>query len=113
MLRLHSVSDIVNGECSKAEVKRQCFDVSDEKLVLKKSHMYYYQIQLQLLITEIDFCDFILYSDKGPSNIERIFPDLDIQLRIIESTRLFWENMYIPEYFLMRVPRDLLPLVVE
>ena len=27
ILRLHSVESIVNGDCPKAEVKRQCFDV--------------------------------------------------------------------------------------
>uniref|UniRef100_A0A7M5X4X3 YqaJ viral recombinase domain-containing protein n=1 Tax=Clytia hemisphaerica TaxID=252671 RepID=A0A7M5X4X3_9CNID len=113
ILKLHTVSDIVNEECPKAEVARQCFKLSDGKLVLKKCHMYYYQIQLQLLITETDFCDFILYCYKGPSHVERILPDLELQQKIITNTRLFWEKVYIPEYFLMRVPRDLLPLVVE
>ena len=42
-------------ECPKAEVKRQCFDVNDDKLVLKKTHTYYFQVQLQLLITEAIF----------------------------------------------------------
>ena len=113
ILKLHSVSDILNGECLKPELKRQCFELCDGKLVLKKCHMYYYQIQLQLLITETDFCDFILYCDKGPSHVERILPDFELQQRIIASTRLFWEKVYVPEYFLMRVPRDLLPLLVE
>ena len=51
--------------------------------------------------------------DKGPSHIERIVPDLEIQQRIVKSTRLFWEKNYIPEYFLMRIPRNLLPIVIE
>ena len=63
--RLHSVNDIINGDCQSAEVKQQCFVAGDKKLVLKKMHSYFYQIQLQLLVTEARFCDFVLYSAKG------------------------------------------------
>ena len=113
ILRLHSVNDIINGDCQSAEVKRQCFVVEDKKLVLKRTHSYFYQIQLQLLVTEARFCDFVLYSAKGPVSIERIYPDSKLQTRIIESTLLFWEKVFILEYFLMRVPRDLLPVVIS
>ena len=112
ILRLHSVADVINNECSSVEVKRQCFDVVDGKLLLKKKHMYYFQIQLQLLITEAKYCDFVLFSNKGPLSIERINPDVELQSRIVNSTQLFWEKVYLPEYFLMRVPRGLLPLVI-
>ena len=46
VLRPRSVTDIVNKECHAGELIRH------GKLVLKRSHTYYYQIQLQLLITE-------------------------------------------------------------
>ena len=78
----------------------------------KKTHMYYFQIQLELLITEAKYCEFVLYSNKGPISVERINPDFNLQSRIVESTRLFWEKVYLPEYFLMRVPRGLMPLVM-
>lgn len=107
------MESVINGECLKSEVARQCFKIEDGQLILKRTHSYYYQIQLQLLITEASFCDFMLYSKKGPSSIERIFPDTDFQERIVESTRLFWEKVFIPEYFFMRVPRDLLPFVLN
>ena len=42
---------------------------------LKKSHSYYYQIQMQLLVTERTFCDFVLYAKNGPVSIERIYRD--------------------------------------
>lgn len=113
ILRLYSVMNVVKGECEKGQVNRQCFNVIDEKLVLKKTHSYYFQIQLQLLVTEANFCDFVLYAKQGPSSVERIFPDADLQQRIVDSTKLFWEKVFIPEYFLMRVPRDLLPFVFD
>ena len=113
ILRLHSVNDIINADCQSAEVKRQCFVVEDKKLVLKRTHLYLYQIQLQLLVTEARFCDLVLYSAKGPVSIERIYTDSKPQTRIVESTWSFWEKVLIPEYFLMWVPRDLLPVVIS
>ena len=51
ILRLHSVTDLINKEYPAGELNRQCLKVSGNNLIMKKSHMYYYQIQLQLLIT--------------------------------------------------------------
>ena len=41
ILRLHSLNDIINGDCQSAEVQRQCFVVEDKKLVLKRTHSYF------------------------------------------------------------------------
>ena len=112
ILRLHSVDDIINGECQTSEIKRQFFFIKDKHLVLKKTHSYFFQVQLQLLVTQALYCDFVLYSAKGPPNIERIYPEPKLQARVNKSTKLFWERVFIPEYFLMRVPRGLFPLVV-
>ena len=87
--------------------------VEDKKLVLKRTHLYFYQIQLQLLVTEAKFCDFVLYSAKGPVGIEQIYLDSKLQTRIVESARTFWEKVFIPKYFLRQVPMDLLPVVIS
>ena len=44
---------------------------------------YYYQIQLQLLMTEASFCDFVLDSGIGDPHIERIFNDLELQSKFL------------------------------
>ena len=77
------------------ELSRQCFKVVDNKILLKTSHSYYYQIQLQLLVTEAEYCDFVLYSDIGKIYIQRIFKDKDLQYRIIEVTKIFWRSITI------------------
>ena len=51
ILRLHSVEDIVRKNCPDAEIKRQCFIIEGDKLILKRTHSYFYQVQLQLLVT--------------------------------------------------------------
>ena len=94
------------------ELSRWCFKVVDNKILLKALHSYHYQIQLQLLVTEDEYCHFVLYSDIGKIYIRRIFNDKDLQYRIIEATKIFWRRVLIPEYFLMRIPRELLPFIL-
>ena len=90
-----------NDDGIKAQIKKkkQCFCVENNNLVLKKTHSYYFQVQLQLLITEASFCDFVLYAKEGLSSIEMIFPDTDLQKHIVCCTRLFWEKFSFPRIF--------------
>ena len=94
------------------ELSKQCFALNDNNISLKRSHLYFYQVQLQLLITEADYCDFILYSSAGKNYVGRIVKDDDVQRQIIKYTKLFWQKILIPEYFIMRIPRELLPIVL-
>lgn len=58
VLKEKNVSELISaandGKQSKV-LQRQCFSISNGKLDLKKQHAYYYQIQMQLLITEAEF----------------------------------------------------------
>ena len=40
------------------------------------------QVQLQLLVTEIEYCDFVLHSKVGQPCIIRIFIDVNLQRQI-------------------------------
>ena len=110
ILKLQSVEELLQNPLT-AAIKTQCFTLRDSKLVLKRTHAYYYQIQLQLLITEAKYCDLVLFSAKGLPSIERITPDIKLQHRIVESTKRFWKKVLVPEYFIMRVPRELIPII--
>ena len=79
---------------------------------LKKSHSYYYQIQMQLLVTERTFCDFVLYPMNGPVSIERIYRDANFITDMLSDLTLFWKRVVASEIFEMRVPRDLSPFVL-
>ena len=87
IFRGRSIEQIIQQKLP--ELSRQCFKVVDNKILLKTSHSYYYQIQLQLLVTEAEYCDFALYSDIGKKYIQRIFKDKALQYRIIEATKIF------------------------
>ena len=72
----HSIESILKDDntlVSKAILDRQCFSIQNGKCNLKRSHSYYYQVQMQLLVTEMTFCDFVLYAIDGPVSIERIY----------------------------------------
>ena len=79
-------------------------------LELKHVHNYYYQIQL--LVTERKYCDFVLFAENGPVSIERIFRDEFVIADIVKFLTPFWIRVIAPEIFEMRVPRNLHPLIL-
>ena len=68
--RGRSIEQIIQQKLQ--DLSRQCFKVVDNKTLLKTSHSYYNQIQLQLLVTEAEYCDFALYSVIGKIYRENI-----------------------------------------
>jgi len=94
-------------------LKRQCFVVKDGKCVLKRSHSYNYQCQQILLVTERDYCDFILYAESGPDSVERISRDEPLIAKILEYIQALGMRVIAPEIFEMRVPRELLPFILQ
>lgn len=104
---------IEQNEIPRVKLSSFCFELKDGQLVLKESHMYYYQIQLQMLATGLPFCDFVLHTPKGPPSIQRISENRHFQMGLARNIKAFWEKVFIPEYFEMRVPRRLLPFVLS
>ena len=68
-------------------------DYIDEKLWLKQNHMYYYQVQAQIHICQVEFADFVIWSPQG-LHIERIvafFTDVLINVEV------FYKYCLLPE----------------
>ena len=115
LFKEHEIQKIVkNGSTvvSKDILGRQYFEIKDGKCVLKESHSYYHQIQLQLLVTERTYCDFVLYAADSPVSIETIKRDEQLMSEILNHLSTFWFQVVSPEIFEMRVPRDLLPFIL-
>lgn len=83
-----------------------CVKDNQGKLRLKRNHKYYYQIQTQLALCELKFCDFVVWSPKGMS-VERIFVNNDLWSYMYPQLEAFHREYLVPEYFLMRLPREL------
>ena len=49
---------------------------AENECSLRREHAYYYQVQAQLNICKVDFCDFIVWMFHG-MHVEHIFRDAD------------------------------------
>jgi hypothetical protein len=55
------------------------------KLSLKKTHAYYWQVQGQMLITGMNWCDFVISTEEDML-IERVFRDSEV-LEVMRESR--------------------------
>ncbi|XDV16378.1 hypothetical protein PO909_016123 [Leuciscus waleckii] len=101
-----------SGEMTSKDIQATCFTISDNKLVLRRSHPYYYQVQYQLGVTGLEWCDFVLWSVKGDPSIERIYSDSNFIADIINSNYKLWSCVVMPELVEMRAPRNLIPFIL-
>ncbi|XP_035685431.1 uncharacterized protein LOC118422035 [Branchiostoma floridae] len=57
-----------------------CLELRGQRLQLKHSHPYYFQVQAQLACTGRNYCDFVVWRGAGKTtqqlHIERIYPDV-------------------------------------
>ena len=105
--------DHSRGKFDKKCLSRQRFTIdSNNNLHLKKNHAYYYQVQLQLLVTRLEYCDFVFHTPKGQPYVERIFTDYLLQDNIKRCLTYLWRQVLMPEYVEMRIPRNLPPFTV-
>ena len=71
-------------------IGRQSFKLIDGKLILKVNHRFYSQTQLQMLVTGLPFCDFVLHTPKGPPSIQRIQQDIPFQIEMARNISVFF-----------------------
>ncbi|XP_037399902.1 uncharacterized protein LOC119264966 [Pygocentrus nattereri] len=68
---------------------------------LKKTHAYYWQIQGQLLISGLHWCDFVVWAQED-FFVERVYMDADVQRQIPEKTDLFYFYTYMTKYLSLK-----------
>ena len=81
-----------------------CCEVQDEKLHLKTSHSYYYQIQGQMAVCCLEWVDFVIWTKKGMS-VERIPRDRDFWATMLPKLRAFYVRGIVAELFTQRIKR--------
>lgn len=69
---------------------------TDNAVKLKQKHPYYYQIQMQLFITERQFCDFFVWT-PNVSHLERIMCDEGLWNVMSEKAKDFHRLCIMPE----------------
>ncbi|XP_041932837.1 uncharacterized protein LOC121695788 [Alosa sapidissima] len=68
---------------------------------LKKSHAYYWQVQGQLLLTGMQWCDFVVWAQEDYL-VQRIYIDTEVQKSIREKADYFFFYVYMPRYLQMK-----------
>lgn len=61
-----------------------------------KKHPYYYQMQCQLLVTGVQYCDFVVWSLAGVHTI-RVLPDATWRAENIPKATAFFQKALLPE----------------
>ena len=80
-----------------------CIDATGN---LKKSHRYYAQVQMQMYVTLIDTCDFVVYTEKDIfiTKIEKDSAFIDSM--VVKSTKFFFNHL-MPELLSRQIQRNL------
>ncbi len=73
-----------------------CMKKSGDKWTLKKEHSYFYQVQTQLHVCKVDYCDFVMWTEQNVV-IERITTDRDFFDSLIEHIEHFFKYGMLPE----------------
>ena len=69
----------------------------EEGLKLKTQHAYYSQVQCQLLVTQSEYCDFVMWLGSCEHAVVRIFSDLHFQRQCVLKARKFFQAVILPE----------------
>ena len=78
------------------EERNFCLENVDGSISLKRNHAYYYQIQLQMKICEVEYCDFVVWGDESVF-YERILIDTEFIDNAIEEAQPFIKLALLPE----------------
>ncbi|XP_045163375.2 uncharacterized protein LOC123527777 [Mercenaria mercenaria] len=73
---------------------------------LKTGHKYYYQVQGQMALTGMKWCDFVIWTLGGMS-VERIEFNEECWLGMLVKLKDFYQHAVLPELFSRRVQRGL------
>ena len=69
-------------------------EVVDQKIQLKKSHMYYTQVQVSMYATGLQSCDFFVWSKKGSCLVE-VLRDNAFLSKVIPLLKKFYFSNYL------------------
>ena len=69
-----------------------CLQKDDNgNMQLDKNHPYFFQCQMQMLVTERLYCDFVVWASAGDIHIERISFDKNfLEIQLEKAERIFW-----------------------
>lgn len=79
-----------------AASKASCLVDKGGQLSLSKSHSYYFQVQAQIFVSQLRYCDFVIWSPNVFFK-ERILPDFEFWKKYCEIGEKFHSEVIMPE----------------
>ena len=73
-----------------------CMTKQNGKWILKRNHAYHYQIQLQLEVCKLSYCDFVVWTEKE-FVVERITAVNQFFSSVIDTVQYFFLFGILPE----------------
>ena len=104
----YSIENTVTIELSPDDIAREFGDKffmkkgDDGNLHLPSDHQYYSQVQGEMAIIGVEWCDFVVYSN-GCVIVDRILADLDYWNNLMEKLEHFYVTHVIPEILSGRI----------
>jgi len=77
-----------------------CFELGATGVELKKTHPYYYQVQAQMHVCDVKYCDFVVCtfpSNEATIFVIRIFQDNSFWLECFHKSSTFFRTCVLPE----------------
>ena len=78
--------------------KKSCLEMVNNEPRLKRTHMYWYQVQCQKHATKRKWCDFFLCTTKD-SFLERVTYNEVFFAANVEKAKVVYEKLIVPEIF--------------
>lgn len=75
---------------------RTCLDDAAGSATLKSDHAYMYQLQTQIHISEVEYGDFVLWTEQD-LHVERVMPDETMWQNIVVKSHVFFRKAILPE----------------
>ena len=96
---------------SKKQISQFCLEWREGDLKLKTRHRYCYQVQMQLAVTGLKWCDFVVWSSVSYT-VDRVLFDHTFWNATKPKLLNFYHKELSPEFFEMRIPRNLKHIVL-
>ena len=79
-----------------------CLIGAPDNLQLKTEHKYYYQVQQQMALCDVDYCDFVVWTINGGVTL-RMLRDEDFLENIMPTLNSFFVTCILPELLTRRI----------
>jgi len=79
-----------------SEVPSFCLERNNGRFQLKRKHQYHYQVQTQMFVTQLFWCDFVVWSPSKGILVERIDFDEQFTTKMVSKARSFYFDTFLP-----------------